>query len=76
MASRQALYAAVIKSNSKERIVITKNGVSESAMLPDFMEMLAYIMEKSAIRLKTSAKQVKSPCHPVTCILPIYNCSV
>jgi len=56
--ARTALYAAVIKVNLKERIVIEKYVAGDSTLLPDFIEMLSYILDKSATRLKTNAKQV------------------
>ena len=56
--ARTALYAAVIKVNLKERIVIEKELFSDTIILPDFMEILSYILDKSATRLKTNAKQV------------------
>jgi len=56
-ASQAALYAAVKKANNPDLYHKRKDEVS-GPVLPDFMEMLMYLMDKSAIRLKSSFKVV------------------
>ena len=55
-ASRTALYSAVKKANNPEKH--QRKDELAKAVLPDFLEMLMIVMDKSAIRLKSSFKVV------------------
>ena len=56
-ASQTALMAAVKKANNPD-VYKRKKEAPAGAILPDFMEMLAMILDKSAIRAKSSFKVV------------------
>ena len=56
-ASQTALMAAVKKANNPD-VYKRKKEAPTGAILPDFMEMLVMILDKSAIRVKSSFKVV------------------
>merc|ERR1719483_652930 len=56
-ASQAALYAAVKRANNPDLHPKRKDELT-GPILPDFMEILMYLMDKSAIRLKSSFKVV------------------
>ena len=56
-ASQAALYSAVKKANNPDQVKRKKEAVA-GAILPDFLDMLTIILDKSAIRVKSSFKVV------------------
>lgn len=56
--SQTALYAGVKKANSHDGQLKRKKEVALGPILPDFMEMLGMVLDKSGIRVKSSFKVV------------------
>jgi len=58
-AARAALYSGLKKLQMKDNgILKTKKGEENEPVLPDFLLMLTYVMDKAGIRMKSSYKQV------------------
>ena len=59
VASRNSLYSAMKKANKEDFAPRAKReSTPEGPVLPDFVEILMYVMDKSAIRLKSSYKVI------------------
>jgi len=59
VASRNSLYSAMKKANKEDFAPrARKESTPEGPLLPDFVEILMYVMDKSAIRLKSSYKVI------------------
>ena len=57
VASRASLYSGMRKANKEDHAPrARKDDPAPGAILPDFLEILTYVMDKSAIRLKSSYK--------------------
>jgi len=57
-ASQAALYSAVKKANNPDLHHKRKDELLSGPILPDFMEVLMYLMDKCSIRIKSSFKVV------------------
>jgi len=57
-AARNSLYSGIKKLNAKDNGILKTKRLTNEPVLPDFLLILTYVMDKATIRLKSSYKQV------------------
>jgi len=57
-AARAALYSGIKKLQSKDNGILMTKKLSNEPILPEFLYIMSYVMDRATIRLKSSYKQV------------------